>query len=143
MRNKFLSLILEERILSLKIGAILFLSIISIFLQRSALLNKQELVRLLKDKVTVQDLARQIPSLEEKLRSLQAQKEVSGDLKPRVGLSLKGILIKGGQSVALINDDIYQKNDMVAGYMITSISTNTVTLEDPATGEESKLQLPE
>ena len=143
MRNKFINLSLQELNLDLKAIAVLLLVIFSLFFQKNIRLKKQEIVRLNQDKITAQSLEKQIPALEAKLISLEAQGKRVAALKSKVNLVLKGIFIKDGKSSALINDDIYQKNDTVSGLIITAITSKSVTFEDPATGEQGKIQLPE
>lgn len=142
MRNKFVNLFLQELNLSLKIGVVLLLIVLFFFFQKKARLNGQEIARLRQDKIAAQNLEKQIPGLEDKLKGLEAKSKAVGILKPKANFVLKGIFTKDGQSVALIDNHIYQKNDVISGFIITSITSNTVTIGDPATGEQSKIQLP-
>jgi hypothetical protein len=143
MKNKFINLLSQEPNFSLKIGAVILLVIFSLFLYKVMGLERAEIAKLCQDKATAQELQKQIPVLEEKIKALEVEKRAAGALKRNVTLVLKGIFTKDGVSTALINNDIYQKNDMISGLMITGITSNTVTLEDPFTSEKSKLQLPE
>ncbi len=143
MRNKFINLFLQELSLDLKIGAVLLLIIISLSFQKNARLKGEEVVKLRQDKIKVQNLEKQIPGLEDKLKGLEVRSKAVGMVKSKANFVLKGIFTKDGQSAALIGDDVYQKNDMISGFIITSITSNTVTIGDPATGEQSKIQLPE
>ena len=143
MRNKFVNLFIQELSLDLKIGALLLLVIFSLSFQKNIRLKKQEIVQLRQDKLTAQSLEKQIPELEAKLKALEVERKAVSALKSKANLVLKGIFIKGGASAAIINNEIYQKNDTVSGLLITVITSNTVTFEDPATGEQSKIQLPE
>ena len=142
MKNKFINLFLQELNLDLKMGAVLLFIILSLFFQKNMRLNGEEVVKLRQDKITAQNLEKQIPGLEDKLKGLEAESKAVGILKRKVDFVLKGIFTKDGQSAAIIGNDVYQKNDVISGFIITSITSNTVTIEDPATGEQSKIQLP-
>lgn len=135
MRNKFINLFLQELNLDLKIGVVLLLIVLSFSFQKNMHLKRQEIVRLREDKITALSLEKQIPALEAKLKTMETQGKAIG--------ALKGIFIKDGKPSALINNDIYQKNDIVSGLIITVITSKSVTLENPDSGEQGKLQLPE
>jgi hypothetical protein len=143
MKNKFINLLFQEPNFSIKLGAVILLVIFSLFLHRGMGLKRAEIKKLRQDKVMAQKLKKQIPALEEKLKALEAKGEATVALKRNVNLALKGIFTKNDESAALINDDIYQKNDIVSGLMITAITSNTVTFQDPLTAEQSKIQLSE
>ena len=143
MKNKFINLLFQEPNFSLKLSAVILLVIFSLFLHRGMGLKRAEIKKLRQDKVMAQKLKKQIPALEEKLKALEVKGEATVALKRNVNLVLKGIFTKNGESAALINDDIYQKNDIVSGLMITAITSNTVTFQDPLTAEQSKIQLSE
>jgi len=144
MKNKFINLLFQEPNFSLKIGAVILVVILSLFLHRGMGSKRAEITKLLQDKETAQKLEQQIPALEEKIKALEVKGKEVKALKRNVSLVLKGILMtKNGEPGALINDGIYQKNDKVSGLIITKITSNTVTLEDPLTAEQVKIQLPE
>lgn len=143
MKNKFINLLFQEPDFSLKTSAVILLVIFSLFLYKGLGLKRVEITKLRQDKVMVQELEKQISLLEEKIRAFEVDGKVARALKRNVSLVLKGILIKDGESAALINNDIYQKNDVVSGLIITAITSNTVTFQDPLTAEQSKIQLPE
>lgn len=143
MKNKFVNLLLQELSFGLKICALLLFIILSLFFQKDARLKAEEAAKLQRDKITAQNLERQIPGLEDKLKGLEEKSKTTAILKSKANFVLKGIITKDGQSTALIEDDIYQTNDPISGLIITSITSNTVTFKDQRTGEQSKMQLPE
>ncbi len=143
MKNKFINLLFQEPGFSLKVATVILFVIMSFFLNRGLGLKRIELSKLCQNKLKAQELAKQIPALEEKLKEFEVKGKAVEILKRNVDLFLKGILTKDGESVALINNEMYHKNDMVSGFIITAISSNTVTLQDPLTAEQSKIQLPE
>ena len=143
MKNKYINLLFQELSFSLKAGAVILLIIFSLFLHKGMGSKRMKIAELRQDKAMAQELERQIPVLEEKLKTLEVKGEASVALKRNVKLVLTGIMTKSGESSALINDEIYQKNDTVNGLVITEITSNTVTLQDPFTAEHTKIQLPE
>jgi hypothetical protein len=143
MKNKFISLLFQEPNFSLKLVVIILLATFSFFLHKGIGLKRAEIAKFRQDKAMVEELSKQIPVLEEKLKALELKVKSIVPLKRNVSLVLKGILTQNGASAALINDDIYQKNDLVGGLIITAITSNAVTLEDPSTSEQTKIQLPE
>ena len=143
MKNKFVNLLSQEPNFSLKTGAVILLVIFSLFLYRGMGLKRTEITKLRQDKVMAQELKKQIPALEEKIKAFEVKEVPIVALKRNATLVLKGIFTKDGESAALINNDIYQKNDVVSGLIITAITSNTVTFQDPITAEQSKIQLPE
>jgi hypothetical protein len=143
MKNKFINLLSQEPNFRLKLGAVILLVVFSFFSYRGMGSKRAEIAKLHQDKLVALELKKQIPALEDKLRGFEAENVPAVGLKSSANLILKGIFTKGNESAALINNDIYQKNDMVSGLIITEIASNAVTLEDPITAEQSKIQLPE
>jgi len=145
MRNKFINLLLQELSLDLKICTVFLFIILSVFFLKNMRLKTKEVAKLHQDKITVQNLEKQIPGLGDKLKDLQARGKMAGSLslRPKANFVLKGIVTKEGESVALIGDDICKKNDTISGFIVTSITPNTVTLADPVTGEQNTIQLSE
>ncbi|MBM3243595.1 MAG: hypothetical protein FJZ12_02005 [Candidatus Omnitrophica bacterium] len=143
MKNKFINLLLEERTVAVKLGVFILLVFLCLSLNSTVSAKKKEAMKLKDDKAVAISLENQLQELNKKLKLFEEMGKVAGSLQVKANLSLKGIIIKDGKAAALINNDIYQQNDLIAGCIITSITTNTITLEDPATGEESKIQLPE
>jgi hypothetical protein len=139
MRNKFINLFFQDLYLSLKIVAIVFLATFYFFLQKGAILKKLEAARLRQDKVSAQELARQIPGLEKKLDVLREK----GIVRSRkTNFILSGIFIKDDKPVALIGENIYQKNDTIDSFMILEITLNGIVLEDQSTKEKREVRLP-
>jgi len=144
MKNKFINLFLQEPSLDSKIVVVFFFIILSLTLQKDTRLKDIEVLKLRQDKITAQNLEKQIPALENKLKGLEETKgKAVSIIKRKIDFVLKGILTKDGKSEAIIGDDIYQENDVISGFIITSITSNTVTIQDPSTGEQGKIQLPE
>jgi len=143
MKNKFINLLFQEPGFSLKLSAVILLVIFSLFLTKAKVLKRAEIIRLTQDQAKAGELKIQIPALEERLKALEVKTEATVVLKPQVNLVLKGVLTLDGESAAIINNDIYQKGDTVSGLIITAITANTVTLQDPITAEQTKIQLPE
>jgi len=124
----------------LKIAAALLLIFIAFSLQKNIVFKKQQIARLSQDKIKAQDLEKELLYLESKLKSLEEQgKTVS--LNRKVDFVLKGVFAKGGESVVLIGEEIYHKNDMVSGFMITAITPDGITIIDPATDAITKVPL--
>jgi hypothetical protein len=142
MKNKFVNLLFQEPSFSLKVGALILFIMSSLFLYKGLGLKRTEITKLCQDKAMAQELKMQIPASEERIKALEVNKRTSG-AKRNESLLLKGILTKGGESAALINDNIYQKNDMISGFIITAITATTVILEDPLTAEQRIIHLPE
>jgi hypothetical protein len=143
MKNKFINLLLQEPNFSLKLAVVISLAMCSLYLHRDIGLKRSEISKLSRDSARVQELGKQIVALEGNLRGFEEKGKITQALKRNLNLVLKGIFTQNGESAALINEDIYQKNDTVSGLIITAISANTVTLFDPITAEQSKIQLPE
>ena len=144
MKNKFINLFLHELRLDSKIAAVLFFIILSLTLQKDARLMDIEVMKLRRDKIKTHDLEKQIPALENKLKGLEeARGRAVSITKRKIDFVLKGVLTKDGKSEAIIDNDIYRENDVISGFIITSITSNAVTFQDPVTGDQGKIQLPE
>ncbi len=128
--------------MSLKIAAVVLFAAIYLFLQKGAILKELETARLRRDKALAQELARQIPGLEKKIEILREKGKIIGILPRKINLVLSGIFIKDGKPVALIGENIYQKNDMIDGFMILEITLNGIVLEDQATKQKREIRLP-
>jgi hypothetical protein len=143
MRNKYLNLLFGERDFNLKLLGAVLLAGLSLFSITSCADKRLEAERLQQDKVRVQELEGRVLQLEAKLKSLEGSLQLDSQLKQKADFALKGIISKGDTSAAIINDEVYQVGDAVSGYTILNISANTVTFQDPATGEQITIRLPE
>ena len=145
MRNKFINLLFQDLSLSLKIIVVALLVALYLFLQKGIFLRESEAARWRQDNALAQQLARQIPGLEKKIEALSALLEkgkIIDNIPPKINLVLSGIFIKDGKPVALIGENIYQKNDTVEGFTISDITFGAVILEDHATKEQRELRIP-
>lgn len=143
MRNKFINLFFQDLNLSLKIVIVLLLAALYFFLQWGSPLKRLEADRLRQDRTLAQELARQIPALEKKVAAFRERGKTIGNLSRKINFVLSGIFIKDGNPVALIGENIYQKNDTVDGFTISGITSTAVILEDQATKEKRELRLPQ
>lgn len=141
MGNKFINLFFQDLNLRLKIVAVVLLTALCLFLQRGALLKKLEAARLGQDKILAQELAKKIPGLEKQLEALRKEGNAIGLLPRNINFVLSGMFIKDGEPVALINDNVYQKNDIIDGFVILEITARAVILEDIVTKKKRELNL--
>ena len=141
MRNKYLNLLFGERDFNLKLLGAVLLAGLSLFSITSCADKRLEAERLRQDKVRVQELEGRVLQLEAKLKSLEGSLQLDSQLKQKADFALKGIISKGDTSAAIINDEVYQVCDAVSGCTILNISANTVTFQDPATGEQITIRL--
>jgi len=142
MRNKFVNLFFQDLTLSLKIIAVAFLVVLCLLLNKATLHKELETARLRRDNALAQELARQIPGLEKKIEILQEKGKIIGILPRKINFVLSGIFIKDGKPIALIGDNIYQKNDTINGFTILDITSQAVIIEEEATKQKREVRLP-
>lgn len=139
MRNKFLNLFLREKAFGLRLLAIFATIALTALLYKDTQAAKIRLARLKEEK----NLADQIPRLEERLHSLELdrQRKLSAQKAQKITIAINGIVIQNNTPFVLIGEDLFGEGESIDGYTIYKVTLDSVILEDKRTKSHHTIAL--